>query len=142
MNNVYIRGNFVVSTNPDLLDIDAIHTYLSQAYWSPGISQERVVKAIQNSLCFGLYEGDVQIGFARVGTDYTQFAYLMDVFVLDSCQGQGLGMWLIECILAYPALQGVNMFLVTRDAQSFYKKFGFQEIDNPQNIMKKKLVRI
>ena len=76
----YKKDNFTISTNPALLDVDTIHSFLTKSYWVPGISREAVIKSIRHSLCFGLFDGSDQIGFGRVVTDYTRFAYLMDIF--------------------------------------------------------------
>jgi GNAT superfamily N-acetyltransferase len=126
------REGFTVSTDPSCLDVDAIHAYLTQSYWSPGIPQETVERAIQNSLCFGLFQGSDQIGFARVVTDRATFGYLADVYVLEEYRGKGLAMWLIECVCSHSELQGLRRFgLATRDAHELYRKFGFTELADP-----------
>jgi N-acetylglutamate synthase-like GNAT family acetyltransferase len=138
MSHEYHKGNFKISTNPDLLDVDVIHAFLTRSYWSRGISRDLVIKSIDNSLCFGLYDQDRQVGFARVITDYTTHAYLCDVFILETHQGQGLGKWLIECVVTWPALQGIRrLVLATADAQEFYRKIGFSELTTPEMFMEK-----
>lgn len=133
---VYSRGNFCVSTDPDRLDIPAIHAYLSNSYWSPGIPIDIVQRAINGSLCFGLFHHGNQIGFARVISDRATFAYLCDVYVLDDYQKQGLGEWLMEVIVAHPDLQGLRRFvLVTRDAHGLYQRFGFRPLARPEGYM-------
>jgi GNAT superfamily N-acetyltransferase len=123
------RGEYSVSTDPARLDVDAIHGFLTAAYWSEGIGRDLVARALDGSLCFGLYHGTAQVGLARVVTDRATFAYLCDVYVLPSHRGRGLGEWLIETVMSHPDLQGLRRFsLVTKDAQELYRKFGFAEI--------------
>lgn len=136
MYHEYRRDNFLISTDPTLLNVEIIHTFLTQSYWAQGISQKLVIKSIQNSLCFGMFTSNRQIGFARAITDYSTFAYLSDVFILAEYQGRGLGQWLIECIVAYPSLQGIRrLLLATADAQEFYQKCGFKPLSKPENFM-------
>ena len=111
------RGEYTVSTDAARLDIDVIYGYLDRAYWSSGIPRETVERAVQRSLCFGLFEGETQIGFARAVTDSTTFAYICDVFVLESHQGKGLGTWLMRCVMQHPEMRGLRRCqLITRDA--------------------------
>jgi len=132
MTHEHDRGSFTVSTDPERLDVDAIHAFLTTSYWAEGIPRETVERSLRGSLCFGLYEGDRQIGLARVITDGATFAYLCDVYVLAERRGRGLGQWLMECVMAHPDLQGLRRFyLVTRDAQELYHPFGFTEVQNP-----------
>ncbi len=134
----YHRDSFTISTDPARLDLEVIHGYLYHCYWSPGIPRAAVAQAIQHSLCFGLYEENKQIGFARVVTDYTSFAYLADVFVLPERRGDGLGVWLIECVIHCPALASLRSFvLATRDAHGLYRKFGFEAADNHLMMVKR-----
>jgi GNAT superfamily N-acetyltransferase len=135
MHHSYQRDNFTITTDPATLDIEVIHSYLVRSYWKRGVPKEHVARSLKYSLNFGLFDGNSQIGFARVVTDYTDFAYLCDVFILESYQGQGLGQWLMACILACPDLQGLGRFtLATRDAQEFYRKFGFEEVNAATNM--------
>ena len=123
------RGEYSISTDPARLDVDAIHAFLTTAYWSEGIGRDLIARALDGSLCFGLYLGTVQVGLARVVTDRATFAYLCDVYVLPSHRGHGLGEWLIEAVMSHPDLQGLRRFsLVTKDAQGLYHKFGFTEV--------------
>src|SRR6266536_552050 len=123
------RGEFLVSTDPVRLDIEFIHAFLSNSYWAAGIPREVVERSIANSLCFGVYEGDRQVGFARVITDYSTYAYLADVFIIESHRGRGLAKFLMECITKNPDLQGLRRWtLATRDAHSLYAKFGFKPL--------------
>lgn len=118
--------SYIMSTARRRLDFEAIHAFLSRAYWSRGIPIERMKRSIEHSLPFGVYCGPEQVGFARVITDYTTFAYLADVFIDESHRGKGLGKWLVETIVGHPELQGLRRFaLMTRDAQELYRKFGF-----------------
>jgi len=130
------RNNLMVTTNPDRQDVTAIHAFLTRAYWCEGIPREVVARAVSQSLCFGLFDGTAQVGLARVVTDYTTFAYLCDVYVLESHRGQGLGKWLVECVMAHPQLQGLRRFnLVTRDAHELYTPFGFKPLAAPERHM-------
>jgi GNAT superfamily N-acetyltransferase len=132
----YRRGEFVIRTDRARLDLDLIHGYLTECYWAKGIPCEVVARSIENSLCFGVYCGEQQIGFARVISDYATYAYIGDVFVLDSHRGQGLGKWLMECIMAHPLLQGLRRWsLVTRDAHGLYAQSGFTPISAPERHM-------
>jgi GNAT superfamily N-acetyltransferase len=132
------RGDFTISTEKDRLQVDVVHRYLTtEAYWTTGRTRETTEKAIEHSLCFGLYHKDQQVGFARVVTDYTIFAYLCDVFVLDEYQGQGLGKWLTEVILDVLDQEGVRWtMLATRDAHELYGDYGgFQKLHLPEKWM-------
>ena len=130
------RGRFTISTDPEKLDRAMIHEFLAGSYWAPGIPREIVDRSIEGALCFGLYDDGRQVGFARAITDSATFAYLADVFVLESHRGQGLGTWLMEVILSHPRLQGLRRWmLVTRDAHGLYRKVGFRELAHPERIM-------
>jgi N-acetylglutamate synthase-like GNAT family acetyltransferase len=134
----YHKEHFTISTDPARLDLDVIHGFLYHCYWSPGIPRELVAKSIQHSFCFGLYENKKQVGFARVVTDYTSFAYLADVFVLPTQRHQGLGIWLVESVINCPALQEIRSFLLaTRDAHGLYRKFGFENADERRIMVKR-----
>lgn len=130
------RESFTISTDRAKLDRGAIHEFLTRSYWAKGIPREIVDRSIEGALCFGLYEEGRQVGFARVITDSATFAYLADVYVLESHRGRGLAMWLMESILAHPALTGLRRWmLVTRDAHGLYRKVGFRELAHPERIM-------
>ncbi len=127
-----------ISTDCSRLDIAYIHRYLSEeCYWSIGRSRAVVEKSIANSLCFGVYDGDRQIGFARVVTDYATFAWLCDVFIDAAYRGQGLGKQLVETVVAHPELQGMrNFILATRDAHELYRQYGgFEALAAPERWM-------
>lgn len=135
------RDAYTISTDPALLDLNAMYAYLSRSYWSPGIPREVMERAVRHSLPFGLYDESAhraQVGFARVVTDYASFAYLADVYVLSEYRGHGLGVWLIDCVLNCPALQSLRSFwLATRDAHALYSKFGFTNPIDPTRLMVK-----
>lgn len=108
------------------LDLALIHDVLSRSHWASGIPFAVMKRAIDNSLAFGLYRDGSQIGFARVVTDHATFAYLADVFVVETERGRGLGKFLVETILAHPELQGLRRWLLgSRDAQNLYRRCGF-----------------
>ena len=132
----YHKDGFVISTNPDLLDIDMIHSFISQSYWARGIPKEMVKKAIRHSFCFGLYKQEQQIGFARLITDFTTEAEICEVFIVKPYQGRGLGTWLMECVIACPNIKGIRtLSLNTADAHEFYKKVGFHVVGECPNRM-------
>lgn len=134
---VAVRDNYSIHTDKDKLDIEFIHNYLSRSsYWAEQIPLETVVKAIEGSLCFGLYEGDTQIGFARMVTDKATFAYMADVFIDEGYRGRGLSKWLVATMLAHPDMQGLRrLMLATRDAHGLYAQFGFTPVANPERLM-------
>jgi GNAT superfamily N-acetyltransferase len=100
------RDGYLISTDASMLDLEVVHGYLSRSYWAAGVPEDVVRRSIENSLCFGVYRGEEQAGFARVVTDHATFAYLADVFVLEEHSGQGIGKWLVEVILSHPDLKG------------------------------------
>ncbi|HVX52721.1 MAG TPA: GNAT family N-acetyltransferase [Chitinophagaceae bacterium] len=118
---------YTIVTGSDNMDAGVIHSYLQTSYWAPGIPIEVVQKSIANSVCFGVFYADTQIGFARLVTDKATFAYLADVFILEEHRGKGLSKWLMETIHTYPELQGLRRWmLATRDAHGLYEQFGWQ----------------
>jgi GNAT superfamily N-acetyltransferase len=130
------REGFVISTDTGLLDREAIHAFLRRSYWAEGIPRDVLDRSIDHALCFGLYEGLRQIGFARVITDRATFAYLSDVYVLEEYRGRGLATWLMEVVLEHPDLQGLRRWmLATRDAHGLYRKVGFSDLAHPERIM-------
>ena len=133
----WTRGTLSISTDSSRVDRNLVHEFLSQrSYWAAGIPRDVVERSIERSLCFGVYEGDAQVGFARVVTDYATFAYLADVFVLESHRGRGIATWLMEAVVGYPDLQGLRRWiLMTRDAHGLYAKFGFKPLAAPDRIM-------
>jgi GNAT superfamily N-acetyltransferase len=132
----HTRGQYRITTDQEQLDLDAIHTFLSRSFWAEGIPRDTVATSIANSLCFGVFDGTSQVGFARVVTDRATYAYLCDVYVLETHRGLGLGKWLIETVMAHPDLQGLRRFqLVTRDAHGLYSRHGFAAPAHPERVM-------
>lgn len=133
------KDEYVISTDPARLDVSLIHTFLSQSsYWAQNRSLDRVILSIENSLNFGLYHDERQIGFARIVTDYATFAWLADVFIIEDYRGHGLGKWLIETVVGHPALQVLRRWvLATRDAHGLYGQFGFVELRQPHSWMER-----
>jgi GNAT superfamily N-acetyltransferase len=132
------QTEYTITTDKRRLDLKAIHAFLSQTYWSPGVPMAVVDKSIENSLAFGILRGEEQVGFARVVTDKATFAYLADVYVLGAHRGKGLSKRLLEEILAHEALQGLRRFLLaTKDAHGLYAQFGFKELANPSRMMER-----
>jgi GNAT superfamily N-acetyltransferase len=126
----------VICTERARQDVDAIHAYLTRSYWAAGVTRERVAKSLEQSLCFGLFDGARQIGFARVVTDATTFAYLADVYVLEEYRGRGLGKRLIGAVRAHPDLGDVRRFVLwTRDAHGLYEQFGFARLGDQPGLM-------
>jgi GNAT superfamily N-acetyltransferase len=133
------RDGYLISTDASMLDLEVVHGYLSRSYWAAGVPEDVVRRSIENSLCFGVYRGEEQAGFARVVTDRATFAYLADVFVLEEHRGQGIGKWLVEVILSHPDLQGLRRWmLATRDAHDLYRRYAFTELARPGIFMERK----
>jgi GNAT superfamily N-acetyltransferase len=129
-------GGFLFSTDKRRLDLDVIHAFLSECYWSKGIPRSIVARAIRNSLCFAVYHRNRQVGFARVISDYATYAYIADVFILEPYRGKGLSKRLMQFILKHPDLQGLRRWsLVTRDAHGLYAKSGFTPLKSPERHM-------
>ncbi len=127
------ENNFTISTDKSKIDIEYVHGFLSNSYWSPGVPMQTVKKAMSGSLCFGVYENDKQVGYARIITDTATFAYLADVFIDENYRGKGLGKWLIKVILQHPDLQGLRrIILATKDAHALYAQFGFVPFATPE----------
>ena len=130
------HGQFTISTDPNRLDIDAICEFLKRAYWANTRPRERTERAIKNSLVFGVYDGDKQIGMARVVSDFSIFAYLCDVFIHEDYRAHGLGKWLMKTIMEHPDLREMRRWvLVTSDAHGLYKQYGFTTIEDPEHWM-------
>ena len=136
MHHSWTRGDFEISTDPARVDVDVVHAFLTNCYWAKGIPAETVRRSIENSICFGVYHGKQQVGFARVITDRATFAYLADVFILQAYRGRGLSKWLMECIVGYPGLRGLRRWmLATQDAHGLYAQFGFTAVKAPERWM-------
>ena len=133
------KGEFLITTDKSKLDLKVIHNYLAnESYWSQNIPFEIVKAASENSLNFGLFHKDQQIGYARVVSDFATTAYLADVFVLKEFRGQGLSKWLMKIIMNHPDLQGLRRWmLATKDAHGLYKQFGWKPIASPERWMEK-----
>jgi GNAT superfamily N-acetyltransferase len=131
------KDGFLISTDRSKLDLTVIHNYLcNESYWARHITFDIVQRSIENSFCFGIYKENQLIGFARLITDYTSFAYLADVFVLTEYRGKGLSKWLMAFMLANPEMQGLRRWLLTtKDAHGLYEQFGFIVHDKPERVM-------
>ena len=128
---------YEISTDRDRIDVDAVFHFLSEeSYWCPGIPRDVVERSIDNSLCFGAYHGETQVGFARIVTDKATFALVADMFVLESHRGKGLSKWLMQEVISHPDLRGLRrLLLLTSDAHSLYAQFGFTEIGSAWRFM-------
>jgi N-acetylglutamate synthase-like GNAT family acetyltransferase len=132
------RDDYLLTTDPADVDMDALHGFLHQAYWSRGIPVEVVREAVASSLTFSLLQPPHFVGFARVVTDYATFAYVGDVFVLPEHRGHGVGTWMMSCVMAHPRLQGLRRWcLVTRDAHALYARVGFTPTPTPERWMER-----
>lgn len=131
------KGAFTCSTDKTKLQIDLIHDFLSlRSYWAKGRTIEQVKRSISHSECFGVYKDDLQVGFARVISDFTIYAYILDVFVLEEERGFGLGKFLMECIMNHPELWNIKRWMLgTEDAHGLYKQFGFTSLKKVANHM-------
>jgi GNAT superfamily N-acetyltransferase len=134
------RGKFLISTDKNKLDVAVIHHYLSAAsYWAQNIPLQKVERCIEHSFCFGVYKNHEQVGFARLVTDYTTFAYLADVFILQQYRGMGLSKWLMQFITTNAEVQGLRRWmLATRDAHGLYTQFDFLPLDKPESILQRR----
>lgn len=133
------NGEFTISTEKSRLQIEAIHRFLSEdSYWAQERPKELTETAIEHSMCFGVYHGGDQIGFARVVTDHATFAYIGDVYIEEKYRGQGLSKWLMKVIVEHPELQGFRRYiLATRDAHGLYEQFEFKSLRHPDRWMEK-----
>lgn len=132
------KNSYSISTEKSKLDLELIYGFLKSSYWAKDQPFEKIKTSIDNSLCFGLYKNEKQIGFARVLTDMARIAHLADVFILEPYRGMGLGKRLLQCIMAHPELENINKWmLATKDAHSLYKKFGFKTLKTPEFYMEK-----
>jgi GNAT superfamily N-acetyltransferase len=128
--------SIVVTTDRSRLDLDVIHGFLTASYWAQGVPREVVARSVENSLCFGAFDEGRQVGFARVISDRATFAYICDVFALESHRGHGVGKSLMAAIMSHPELQGLRRWtLFTRDAHGLYRQFGFGAAGHPERLM-------
>jgi N-acetylglutamate synthase-like GNAT family acetyltransferase len=133
-----IKEYTTVSTDRSKVDLNKVCDFLARSYWANNRKRETIMKSIEHSLCFSLFDKNEQIGFARVITDGATFAYLCDVFIDEDYRGKKLGTWLLQCILEHPDVDGVRRFcLATKDAHEFYKQFGFMSLQEPERFMEK-----
>ena len=125
------RDGHTISTAPSRLDRDMVYRFITESYWSKGMTRSFFERSVDAALCFGLYDpSGAQVGFARVATDFATMAHLADVFVLPAHRGRGLGRWLVDCVLSHPRLQGLRRWtLSTDDAHAIYAAFGFVPAD-------------
>lgn len=134
----YKKNDYLISTDKRKLQRKVIHHFLTNSYWDKGCSFVIVQKKIRNSYCYGIYHDKKQIGFCRVISDFITFSYLLDVFVIEEYRGRGLSKWLMRCVMKHPDLGKTESWMLkTADAHGLYKKFGFKEISNPEEIMEK-----
>jgi GNAT superfamily N-acetyltransferase len=130
------RGDFLLSTEPKRLDLEGTFEFLSRSYWARHRPREVFLRAVEHSLCFGLYRGSRQIGFARVISDSATFAYLADVYVVELYRGRGLAKWMVSSVLAHPDLKTVRRWLLTtKDAHRLYRECGFSDLKEPEQQM-------
>jgi GNAT superfamily N-acetyltransferase len=130
------RDPFLISTDKTLIDHDTVVGFLADAYWAKGRPRDVILRSIEHSLCFGVYQDSRQVGFARVISDQATFAYLADVYIDAAYRGQSLGKWLVATILAHPDLQGLRRWmLATQDAHALYRQFGWAELKSPERWM-------
>jgi len=131
------HGEYLISDDPALVDVDVVHGWLTDAsYWARGRTRETVVRSIANSIPLGVYHRGVTVGFARLVTDRSTFAWLCDVFVLEEHRGAGLGKALVDAAVTHPDLQEVERFvLATADAHDLYGRYGFEILDRPDRWM-------
>ncbi len=132
-------SEYWVTTDNEKLDFDSIHNWITNSYWANGRTKEAMKKVMDNSLNFGLFHNDKQVGFARVITDYHTFSYLCDVIIDEDYRGRGLGKLLMKEVLEYPPLITMKRWLLfTKDAHGLYEQFGFSKDDMPERTMVKK----
>lgn len=132
------QTEYTISTDRTRLDLHLIYEFLTNCYWAEGIPREVVQRSIENSLCFGVFDGEQQVGFARVVTDRATYAYIGDVFIVESHRGRGLAKRLMQTIMQHPQLQGLRRWsLVTRDAHPLYEQFGFTPLSHPERYMER-----
>lgn len=130
------REDYTVSTDPARLQLNVIHGFLTGSYWAAGIPRETVERSLRNSLCYGVYLGDTQVGFGRLVTDLATFAYVADVFILDAYRSRGLARWMARCMVETPELKGLRRWLLaTRDAHAVYRGVGFETVTDTSRFM-------
>ena len=135
----WTKDKFVITTEKGRIDINVVQSFLeNDSYWAQNRTLEQTKTAIEHSICFGVYDGEQQIGFARVVSDCATFAYIGDVFVIDEYRGQGLSKWLMEVIVSHPDLQNLRRWvLATLDAHGLYEKYDFASLKFPERWMER-----
>jgi GNAT superfamily N-acetyltransferase len=129
-------GRFELTTDKNRMQLDVIYRFLQKSYWANKRTLDAIKRSIEYSLAFGIFDGDKQVGFARVITDYATFAWIADVFIDEDYRGQGLSKWLMESMLAHPELQDLRRWvLATKDAHTLYSQFGFKLLNKPERWM-------
>lgn len=131
----WVKDEYLISDNKELLNIDVIHELLSKTYWANDRSIEKIKRSLERAICFGVYCKGNQIGFARAVTDGVIFSWICDVIIREEFRGRGLGKWLMECITGHPEIKNTRQLLATKDAHDLYKKYGFKIME----VMSKKL---
>ncbi len=132
------RGSLLISTDPTRLDIDTVCEFLARSYWADDRPRDVIERSLKNSLVFGVYDSDRQVGMARVVTDYATFGWVCDVFIDEAYRGQGIGKWLMATVLDHPELARVRrLLLATRDAQGLYRQYGFIDLNMPERWMER-----
>ncbi|SFL56785.1 Acetyltransferase (GNAT) domain-containing protein [Gracilibacillus orientalis] len=126
------KRGYTVSDNTNRMDTDAIFEMLSTSYWAADRPKEVITNSMKRSICFGIFEGERQIGFARVITDNVVFSWVCDVIIHSDYRGKGLGKWLFDCIMEHPNNQVKTVGLYTKDAHQLYEKFGFINVETMQ----------
>lgn len=143
LNKIWQQNNYTISTDKSMLNSEMIHQFLTNSYWGKERTHTEIITSIENSLCFGVYDQDQQIGFARVITDFVLFANLVDVFILPSHQRRGLGKWLMNTIFDIPELSKIKTWMLgTKDAHELYKKVGFMPVQHPEWLMVRRKYKI
>lgn len=138
LHEVALPEGFLFSTDPERINRETVYGFLARSYWAPQRERAVIDKSLDHSLCAGLYFGDQQLAFARVVTDGATFAYLCDVFVEESCRGNGLGQALLDQLLQHPELTTLRRWvLATRDAHTLYERFGFGPLPIPERWMER-----
>lgn len=131
---------YSIHTGYEAMDIAAIHQYLSQeSYWAKGIPFETVQRSLQHSFCIGVFNRGMQVGFARLVTDYSTFAYLADVYIQSAHRGKGLSKEVMQYIMDLDWMAGLRrIMLATLDAHGLYQQFGFKVTETPERIMERR----
>jgi ribosomal protein S18 acetylase RimI-like enzyme len=134
-----MKKEFIISSDKSMIKIDDVVTLLGKSYWAAARSKEIIIKSIENSFCFGVYDDNKQIGFARMITDYATYAYLCDVIIDEEYRGQGIGKELVGYIMEHPELEDVkSLWLSTSDAHKLYEKYGFERVNDISKLMIKR----